>query len=60
MRDRSDGVQRRDGQPSSMDTAPIDQALALSVALLLMVLAGAGKGRLEWRPRPWFRRKRRR
>jgi len=43
-----------------MDAAAVDQAMALAGAMLLMVLAGLAKGRLEWRPRPpfWHRRRR--
>ena len=35
----------------------IDQAMALASAMLLMVLAGLAKGRLDWHRRPpfWWR-----
>ena len=37
-----------------MDAAAIDQAIALASALLLLVLGGLAKGRLEWHLRPPF------
>jgi hypothetical protein len=43
-----------------MDPAPLEQSLALASAMLLMVLGGLGKGRLEWQPRRPFRLRRRR
>ena len=55
MRGLPDAAQRWDGQPPYMDA--IDQAMALASAMLLMVLAGLAKGRLEWHRRPpfWWR-----
>ena len=60
MRGLSDGVQLQDRQPVFMDVVAIDQAIALASGMLLMVLAGLAKGRLEWHPRPRFWRRRRR
>ena len=55
MRAPHDAAQPRDGQPRCMDA--IDQVMALASAMLLMVLAGLAKSRLEWRRRPpfWWR-----
>jgi hypothetical protein len=41
-----------------MDAAGIDQAVALACTMLLLVLGGLLKGRLEWQPRPPFWRRR--
>ena len=60
MRGLSDGAPLWGGQPPCMDAAPIDQAIALASGMLLMVLAGLAKGRLEWHPRPPFWRRWRR
>ena len=60
MRGLSDGVQLRDGQPVFMVVVAIDQAIALPTGMLLIVLAGLAKGRLEWHPRPPFWRRWRR
>ena len=60
MRGWSDGEQARDRQPRVMDTTALGQAIGLASTMLLMVVAGLAKGRLEWRPRPPFWRRRRR
>jgi hypothetical protein len=43
-----------------METFATEQAVALASLMLLMVLAGLTKGRLEWQPRRRFWRRRRR
>ena len=60
MRGLSDGAQLGEGQPVCVDVAAIDQAIALTIGMLLMVLAGLAKGRLEWHSRPPFWRRWRR
>jgi hypothetical protein len=42
-----------------MYASSLEQSAALAVAMLLMVLGGVAKGRLEWRPRRRSRRRRR-
>ena len=53
MRGPHDAAQLRHGQPPCMGA--IEEAMAFASAMLLMVLAGLAKGRLEWRP-PFWRR----
>jgi hypothetical protein len=38
---------------------PLAVSMILAVAMLLMVVAGQAKGRLDWRRGRWFRRRRR-
>ena len=48
------------GSVGYMDAAGIDQAVALASTMVLMVLGGMLKGRLEWHRRPPFWRRWRR
>jgi hypothetical protein len=60
MRDRSDAGEALDGKREPMDTATLEhlvESLALAGTMLLMVLGGLAKGRLEWRRRPPFWRR---
>jgi hypothetical protein len=43
-----------------MQPAGLEQTIALASAMLLMVLGGLGKGRLQWQRRPPFWRRWRR
>jgi hypothetical protein len=60
MRDRSDAGEALDRKREPMDTATLEhlvESLALAGTMLLMVLGGLAKGRLEWRRRPPFWRR---
>ena len=48
------------GSVGYMNAAGIDQAVALASTMLLLVLGGMLKGRLEWHRRPPFWRRWRR
>ena len=64
MRGRPDARPALDRQRVPMETAPLEQLitmLTLAGAMLLMVLGGLAKGRLDWQRRPpfwhrWWRR----
>jgi hypothetical protein len=60
MRGWSDGEQPRDRHARFMGTTALGQAIGLASTMLLMVLGGLAKGRLEWHPRPPFWRRWRR